>query len=112
MGKRRFQDYSNLLTRSLYLDSASTLAEIKGIVLEAWTERAVPRARVMVEETGAITISEDSTGRFRLHGLAEGEYHLIVTADNYTSAKLAAAARDSTTSQLVKAHLKPVVRIL
>ena len=87
------------------------MAQIVGEVLEQWTRRPVPRAVVIVQESGVV-VTADGSAKFHLANIEQGYAHLIGSADEYTSNTARVKIEDESAEYHTTIYLKPVMRAL
>lgn len=63
---------------------AGRTAKVTGIVLDADTQKPVPKAKILAD--GAQVAAADKHGRFQIKNMPDGEYHWRIQADGYCAA--------------------------
>jgi outer membrane protein OmpA-like peptidoglycan-associated protein len=92
--------------------AVAATGQVRGLVLEQDSERAVAGAVVAVAGRETSPQVTDSAGRFATYGLPEGEVVFEVSHPDYETARCSAAVPSNTTCQLVPSSLDGQLRIL
>ncbi|MBL7765790.1 MAG: carboxypeptidase-like regulatory domain-containing protein, partial [Chitinophagaceae bacterium] len=92
-GQTIFKDKDAILKQFTLVDllnlvSGAGTAGVRGTVLNATNNKAIPEVTITVDETGNAAVSDD-VGKYEISPMASGDYTLIISADGFQTQTIA-----------------------